>query len=71
MLAVDRGGLSDGNVLWRTFPTLDGLGPCGDACHCSERSPDGAKEQEWVDAASFVPKMVLNALAIRSLRDQT
>ncbi len=71
VLEVDRGGLSDGNVLWRTFPTLDGLGPCGDACHCSEQSADGAKEQEWVDAESFVPKMVLNALAIRALCDQS
>ncbi|MGC1480686.1 MAG: M20/M25/M40 family metallo-hydrolase [Chthoniobacterales bacterium] len=67
VLEVDRGGLSDGNVLWESFPTLDGLGPNGDACHCSERSPDGSKEQEWVDAASFVPKTVLNALAIRRL----
>lgn len=31
-----RGGLSDANVLWESFPTLDGLGPCGDFAHCSE-----------------------------------
>jgi glutamate carboxypeptidase len=65
--AVPRGGLSDGNVLWRDFPTLDGLGPRGENAHCSERSADGTKEQEWVDAASFVPKAVLNALAIQAL----
>jgi glutamate carboxypeptidase len=62
-----RGGLSDGNVLWEHFPTLDGLGPCGDFSHCSERSADGSKEQEWVDTASFVPKAQLNAAAIALL----
>ena len=65
-----RGGLSDGNVLWQLFPTLDGLGPRGENSHCSEQSVDGSKEQEWVDATSFVPKVVLNALAIvRLLRE--
>ncbi len=69
-LALDgqsRGGLSDGNVLWRHFPTIDGLGPCGENSHCSEQSPDGTKEQEWVDAASFVPKANLNLAAIERL----
>lgn len=60
----ERGGLSDGNVLWQHFPTVDGLGPRGENSHCSEQSADGSKEQEWVDAASFVPKAVLNAHAI-------
>lgn len=59
-----RGGLSDGNVLWNHFPTLDGLGPCGDFAHCSEQSADGSKQQEWVDASSFVPKARLNVTAI-------
>ena len=63
----ERGGLSDGNVLWDAFPTLDGLGPRGDDCHCSERSADGTKEQEWVDVTSFVPKAVLNCCAIERL----
>lgn len=67
VLAVPRGGLSDGNVLWGTFPTLDGLGPGGENSHCSEQSADGTKEQEWVAADSFVPKTVLNALAIGRL----
>ncbi|MEQ1860825.1 MAG: M20/M25/M40 family metallo-hydrolase [Chthoniobacteraceae bacterium] len=64
---IERGGLSDGNLLWDKFPTLDGLGPHGDHAHCSEQSPDGRKQQEWVDAESFVPKAVLNALAIARL----
>lgn len=63
----ERGGLSDGNVLWNAFPTLDGLGPCGENSHCSEQSADGRKQQEWVDADSFVPKAVLNAMAILKL----
>jgi glutamate carboxypeptidase len=65
--AEDRGGLSDGNMLWDIWPTLDGLGPRGDNCHCSEHSADGTKQQEWVDADSFVPKAVLNATAIARL----
>lgn len=65
----ERGGLSDGNVLWSRFPTLDGLGPSGEHSHCSERSDDGSKVPEWVDAASFVPKAVLNIAAIARLLD--
>lgn len=63
----ERGGLSDGNVLWSRFPTLDGLGPRGEHSHCSERSADGSKVPEWVDADSFVPKALLNAQAIARL----
>jgi glutamate carboxypeptidase len=66
----ERGGLSDGNVLWDLFPTLDGLGPRGDNSHCSEQSVDGRKQQEWVDVTSFVPKAVLNACAITTLLEQ-
>jgi glutamate carboxypeptidase len=62
-----RGGLSDGNLLWRRFPTLDGLGPAGENAHCSERSADGSKEQEYVLASSFVPKALLNYAAILNL----
>jgi glutamate carboxypeptidase len=62
-----RGGLSDGNLLWERFPTLDGLGPAGNNAHCSERSPDGSKDQEYVLVESFVPKALLNALAIMKL----
>ncbi|WP_269540585.1 M20/M25/M40 family metallo-hydrolase [Cerasicoccus fimbriatus] len=65
--SMTRGGLSDGNVLWQHFPTLDGLGPCGENCHCSVRSSDGEKDQEWVDAKSFVSKTALNALALSNL----
>lgn len=63
----ERGGLSDGNFLWDRFPTLDGLGPSGENAHCSERSADGSKEQEYVLATSFVPKAVLNTVAILGL----
>lgn len=62
-----RGGLSDGNLLWKRFPTLDGLGPTGGNAHCSERTPDGSKDQEFVLGPSFVPKATLNALAITRL----
>ena len=67
MTSQERGGLSDGNVLWNYFPTLDGLGPRGEHSHCSEHSEDGTKVQEWVDVSSFVPKAVLNATAILEL----
>jgi len=67
VLAEDRGGLSDGNSLWDAVPTLDGLGPWGDNDHCSERSPDGSKLPEFVEISSFVPKAILNTLAILRL----
>jgi len=63
----ERGGLSDGNWFWDYVPTLDGLGPSGGNAHCSERSEDGRKEQEYVDIKSFVPKATLNSLAIIKL----
>jgi len=62
-----RGGLSDGNMLWDRYPTLDGLGPAGNNAHCSERSPDGSKDQEFVLVGTFVPKALLNTLAILKL----
>jgi glutamate carboxypeptidase len=63
----ERGGLSDGNVLWNVLPTLDGLGPRGENSHCSEMNPAEGKEQEWIDVPSIVPKTVLNAAAILRL----
>jgi glutamate carboxypeptidase len=60
----ERGGLSDGNLLWDAAPTLDGLGPWGDHDHCSERSPDGSKVPEYVEVTGFVPKAALNVVAI-------
>ena len=65
--AQERGGLSDGNLIWDVVPTLDGLGPWGDNDHCSERSADGAKLPEYVEISSFVPKAVVNVLAISEL----
>ena len=60
----DRGGLSDGNLLWHAVPTIDGLGPYGDNDHCSDRSEDGTKVPEYVEISSFVPKAALNVRAI-------
>ncbi|MFN3309319.1 MAG: M20/M25/M40 family metallo-hydrolase [Anaerolineales bacterium] len=62
-----RGGLSDGNYFWKHFPTLDGLGPAGNNAHCSERDPASGKEQEYVSLPSFVPKALLNTLAIHEI----
>jgi len=63
----ERGGLSDGNLIWDAVPTLDGLGPWGDNSHCSERSADGLKLPEFVERSSFVPKAATNTLAILKL----
>lgn len=63
----ERGGLSDGNLIWDAIPTLDGLGPWGDNDHCSERSVDGTKVPEYVEISGFVPKAKLNTLAILKL----
>jgi glutamate carboxypeptidase len=65
-----RGGLSDGNYFWDKIPTIDGLGPSGSNPHCSERSPDGSKEQEFAVISSFVPRVVLNALSIVHLVEE-
>ncbi len=65
--AEARGGLSDGNFFWQRFPTIDGLGPVGANAHCSEKTPDGSKDQEYALQSSFVPKTVLNALSIIQL----
>lgn len=66
----ERGGLSDGNHIWQQLPTLDGLGPSGGNAHCSERSEDGSKDQEYVEPGSFVPKALLNTLAILRLVEE-
>lgn len=62
-----RGGLSDGNVLWDAFPSIDGAGPRGANSHCSEQNAEAGKEQEWADAGSFAPKAVLNCAALLKL----
>ena len=66
-VSVPRGGLSDANHLWQLAPTLDGLGPHGGNAHCSERTADGSKLPEYVEPGSFVPKAVMNALALLKL----
>lgn len=65
--AEERGGLSDGNLIWDAVPTLDGLGPWGENAHCSERSADGSKVPEYVELSGLVPKALLNTLAIMRL----
>jgi glutamate carboxypeptidase len=65
-----RGGLSDGNLIWDAVPTLDGLGPWGENDHCSERSADGTKLPEFVEVTGFVPKAALNTRAILKLAAQ-
>ncbi len=64
VLPEERGGLSDGNHIWRSLPVIDGLGPSGGNSHCSERSEDGSKEQEYCLASSFVPKALLNVAGV-------
>jgi len=63
----ERGGLSDGNALWHTIPTIDGLGPYGANAHCSERKPAEGKNQEFANRSSFVPKALLNIFGILKL----
>jgi glutamate carboxypeptidase len=65
----ERGGLSDANLLWSHFPTIDGLGPAGANAHCSERNADGSKDQEYAIVSSFIPKTMLNLTSIIDLLD--
>jgi glutamate carboxypeptidase len=67
--AEERGGLSDGNLVWDVVPTIDGLGPWGDNDHCSERSADGAKVPEFLGISSVVPKAMLNTHAVIRLAE--
>lgn len=67
LTSASRGGISDGNFLAQRYPTLDALGPRGANAHVSERSADGSKIPEYVDTTSFVPKALVNLLAIRKL----
>ncbi|MCP4417397.1 MAG: M20 family metallopeptidase [Chloroflexi bacterium] len=67
IIPEERGGLSDGNHFWQRIPSLDGLGPSGGNAHCSERSEDGSKDQEYVMVSSFVPKAILNTMAVLRL----
>jgi len=63
----ERGGLSDGNLIWDAVPTLDGLGAWGDNDHCSERSADGSKLPEYIEVHGIVPKAMVNTVAILKL----
>jgi glutamate carboxypeptidase len=62
-----RGGLSDGNYIWKKIPVLDGLGPFGRHSHCSLSSSKNSKEQEYVLKSSFIPKALLNIAAIEDM----
>lgn len=53
-----RGGLSDGNWVWQTVPTIDGLGPAGGGEHTTG---------EYVDLTSIIPRILLNCRAISIL----
>lgn len=66
----ERGGLSDGNLVWQSVPTLDGLGPAGANAHCSQQTADGSKQQEYLQISSFVPKTTLNSIALLELLTQ-
>jgi glutamate carboxypeptidase len=35
--------------------------------HCSERSADGTKDQEYANQSSFVPKTILNFAAVKKI----
>jgi len=70
VLPEERGGLSDGNHFWQYVPTLDGLGVAGGNAHCSERSSDGSKDQEYCRISSFVPKALLNIMGILELAQE-
>ena len=69
ILAESRGGLSDANLLWSHFPTLDGLGPSGGNAHCAERNADRSLDQEYLDRSSLIPKAELNISAISRLTE--
>ena len=67
VLLEERGGLSDGNYFFDRVPCIDGLGPSGGNAHCSERSLDSSKDQEYVSVESFIPKTMLNVVAVLEL----
>lgn len=67
VIKEERGGLSDGNFLWQQLPVIDGLGPSGGNAHCSERTADGSKDQEFIYVPSLIPKALLNTIAILKL----
>jgi glutamate carboxypeptidase len=61
-----RGGLADINRIPLGIPALDGLGPLGENEHCSERSKDGTKIQEFIYRDSLLRKAKVTALALSS-----
>ena len=70
LVREERGGISDGNLLWAEVPVIDGLGPSGTNAHCSEKSEDGAKDQEYAILSSFIPKTLLNLAAVMRIIEE-
>ncbi len=71
LIEEQRGGISDGNLLWGEIPVIDGLGPSGANAHCSEKTADGAKDQEYAILSSIIPKTLLNTEAVvRLIEDE-
>lgn len=70
LIDEQRGGISDGNLLWAEIPVIDGLGPSGANAHCSEKTADGAKDQEYAIISSFIPKTLLNTEAVIRLIEE-
>lgn len=67
VVSESRGGLSDGCYTCAILPTIDGLGPTGHNDHCSERSPDGSKDQEYVLPGTMIPRAMLNVAGVLRL----
>ena len=63
----ERGGLSDGNLLWQECPTVDGLGMPGRNAHCAGM---GDGPMEYADWGLAVDKAHVNCLAILLLVQQ-
>ncbi len=62
-----RGGLSDANFLGSHLPMLDGMGPRGGNAHGIARTDKGPQITEFVDLSSFVPKALVNTMALIDL----
>ena len=67
MKEENRGGLSDGNLIWQDYAVLDGLGPGGANSHCSEKDRDNGKEQEYLTKSSIKPVALINTFALIEL----
>lgn len=62
-----RGGLSDGNLIWDHVPVLDGLGPSGKFSHRSRGDKTDPGAREYLYLPSLVPKTLLNLRALEMI----